>query len=154
MKFEHLVEINDPLNPLVTPLDRRQLWRGLVRRAENPLQFVYGLDECLLGERGTDFVERRLRFGSRWVQDRVTFLPPVATEYRVQDTADYPASRLHIAIEEPVPGRLYLRFRYELAGEVSPPDDATAELRRQAWFAADLDTVSRIRGLVEGGQLG
>jgi hypothetical protein len=154
VKFEHLVEINDLLNPLVTPLDRRQLWRGLVRRAENPLQFVYGLDECLLGERGTDFVERRLRFGERWVEDRVTFLPLQATYYDVRASADYPASRLCISIEEPAPGRLYLRFRYELAGEVSPPDSATAELRRQAWFAADLDTASHIRGLVEGGQLG
>ncbi|MCE2971700.1 MAG: hypothetical protein LW847_16060, partial [Burkholderiales bacterium] len=28
MRFEHLIEINDPLMPLLTPLTRAQLWRG------------------------------------------------------------------------------------------------------------------------------
>ena len=40
MKFEHLIEINDPLNPLIDPLSVDQLWRGLVLRAESPKLFV------------------------------------------------------------------------------------------------------------------
>jgi len=32
MKFEHLIEINDPLNPLADTMTREQLWRGLVLR--------------------------------------------------------------------------------------------------------------------------
>ena len=54
MKFSHLIQINDPLNPLIDPLSREQLWRGLVLRAENPLLFVMGLDRF-------EIVERRLR---------------------------------------------------------------------------------------------
>ena len=40
MKFEHLVEINDPMNPLLDTLTREQLWHGLVLRAEQPKLFI------------------------------------------------------------------------------------------------------------------
>jgi hypothetical protein len=43
MRFEHLVQINDPLQPLATEVSREQLRRGLVRRAERPAEFVLGL---------------------------------------------------------------------------------------------------------------
>jgi len=33
MKFEHLIEINDPLNPLIDALTLEHRWRGLVLRA-------------------------------------------------------------------------------------------------------------------------
>jgi len=33
MRFEHLVQINDPLQPLLTEVSRAQLWHGLARRA-------------------------------------------------------------------------------------------------------------------------
>ena len=48
MKFEHLIEINDPLNPLMDTLTREQLWRGLVLHAESPKLFVPHLDECTI----------------------------------------------------------------------------------------------------------
>lgn len=153
MKFEHLVEINDPNDPQVAPLGRAQLWRGLVLRVENPLGFIYGLDECTLGERGVDFVDRTLRFGGRHIRDRVRFLPQETTDYHIPAGPDYPASHLQIRIEEPAPGRLYLRFLYEIADGSGPQDETTAELRKQAYFAADLDTVSRIRELAKQGQL-
>lgn len=152
LKFEHLVEINDPANPGLVPLSRSQLWQGLVLRAEQPGLFLYGLDACSLDERGPDYLARTLHFGSRRVRDRVSFMPVESTLYEAAATAEYPASRLLIRIEEPAPGHLYLRFRYEL--EESPPaDDTTAELRRQAYFAADMDTVSRLRQLAAGGGL-
>ena len=34
LNFEHLVQVNDPLNPLAETLTREQLWQGLVLRAE------------------------------------------------------------------------------------------------------------------------
>ncbi|MHA0111691.1 AtaL-like protein, partial [Klebsiella pneumoniae] len=40
MKFNHLIQINDPLNPLIDSLTREQLWRGLVLRAESPRLFM------------------------------------------------------------------------------------------------------------------
>ena len=48
MKFNHLIQINDPLNPLIDSLTREQLWRGLVLRAESPRLFMPHLDDCRL----------------------------------------------------------------------------------------------------------
>lgn len=46
MKFVHLIEINAADNPLIAPLTRAQVWRGLVMRAERPTLFVLALDAC------------------------------------------------------------------------------------------------------------
>ena len=51
MRFEHLVQINDPLMPLLTEVSRAQLWRGLVLRAEDPAQFVVGLERATIDAR-------------------------------------------------------------------------------------------------------
>jgi hypothetical protein len=48
LNFEHLVQINDPLNPFVDTMTRDQLWEGLVLRAEQPQLFVLGLDTCTI----------------------------------------------------------------------------------------------------------
>ena len=36
MRFEHLVEVNDPLNPLIDTLTLNQIWQGLVLRVREP----------------------------------------------------------------------------------------------------------------------
>lgn len=51
MKFEHLIEINDILNPLAEVITRRTLWRGLVLRAESRKLFVSYLDDALIEDR-------------------------------------------------------------------------------------------------------
>ena len=75
MKFEHLIEINDPLNPLIDSLTREQLWRGLVLHAESPKLFVPHLDECDISERSDSGFSRRLRYGELVIEDKVTLLP-------------------------------------------------------------------------------
>ncbi len=45
MKFSHLIQIDDPSNPLIEALTREQLWKGLVLSAERPALFVLALDE-------------------------------------------------------------------------------------------------------------
>lgn len=164
MRFEHLVEINDPLMPLLTPLTRAQLWRGLVRRAEQPTEFVLGLEGYALRARGTTaagvWLERRLDFGSFAVEDRVELTPLAGSFTRTAAGPTWPASTLAIRIEEPRPAALYLRFTYEFddgaANDADIGDDAaqTLTLRRRAYTAADLDTVQRIRELAEAGALG
>lgn len=160
MRFEHLIEINDPLNPLLDPLSRSQLWKGLVRRAENPVEFVLGLNRATIHERIEDGTEtelkRTLDFGAFEVHDRVRLAPLSHTEIRTQASPHFPASRLLIRIEEPHPDRLYLRFVYEsdVADGSGELDVTTATLRNQAYESADLDTVARIRALAEQGALG
>ncbi len=160
MHYEHLVEINDPLNPLLEPLTRAQLWQGLVRRAEHPVEFVMGLNSATVHARRDDGhtteLERTLDFGVFQVHDTVRLTPQSHSEIRTRASAHFPASTMTIRIEEPQPGRLYLRFVYASAaadgeGEL---DDTTVALRNQAYESADLDTVARIRALAEEGALG
>ncbi len=160
MRYEHLVEINDPLNPLLEPLSRAQLWRGLVRRAEQPAAFVLGLVAATIHRRiqdGTEVeLERTLDFGPFQVHDRVRLVPLVHTQTHTAASAHFPASQLLIRIEEPAPEQLYLRFIYEsdVADGAGALDAVTAALRNQAYESADLDTVALIRRLAEQGELG
>lgn len=159
MRFEHLVEINDPLMPLLTELTRAQLWQGLVARAEMPALFTPALDGAVVDARrehdGVTELARTLDYGTFRVHDTVHLHPGQRTEVHTQAGATWPASRLTITIEEPQPGALFLRFVYESA-EVEGTgdlDEVTVKLRRQAYQAADLDTVQRIRQLAEDGEL-
>lgn len=160
MRYEHLVEINDPGNPLLDPLSRHQLWRGLLRRAEVPREFVLGLEGATIHERIEDGAAielvRTLDFGSFQVRDRVRLTPLSHSEIRTEASALYPASTMTIRIEEPAPDRLFLRFVYESDADDggSALDAATSALRNQAYESADLDTVAQIRRLAEAGALG
>ena len=160
MRFEHLVQINDPLMPLLETLTREQLWRGLVLRAEDPTQFILGLDAAHIRSRhesaGVTELERTLDFGSFRVDDRVRLVPGKRTEIHTAPGPTWPASRMTISIEEPQPELLFLRFIYE-SDEVVGQDEldrVTLALREQAYESSDLDTVVRIRALAEQGQLG
>jgi hypothetical protein len=160
MRYEHLVQINDPLMPLLDTLTRNQLWQGLVLRAEDPTQFVLGLEGATIHSRevrgGVHELTRTLDFGSFKVHDRVRLVRDRRSEIHTTAGPTWPASRLTITIEEPAPELLFLRFVYE-ADEA--PGDAEVDpviiaLREQAYESADLDTVVRIRALAEQGVLG
>jgi hypothetical protein len=160
MRFEHLVEINDPLMPLLPELTRAQLWRGLVLRAEDPTLFIGGLDSVTIDARrelsGVTELERTLDYGSFRVRDRVRLFPQQRSEIHTAAGTSWPASRMTIAIEEPSPDALFLRFIYEAESEVAGVgglDEMTIALRQQAYQGADLDTVVRIRELAEAGRL-
>jgi hypothetical protein len=160
VRYEHLVQINDPLMPLLDPLTRNQLWQGLVLRAEEPTQFVLGLEGATIHTRTSRGrireLTRTLDFGSFRVKDRVRLIKDQRSEIHTQAGPTWPASRLTITIEEPAPDLLFLRFVYEsdeVAGE-GGLDAITVALREQAYRSADLDTVIRIRALAEEGVLG
>lgn len=154
MQFEHLIEINDPFNPLIDALTRQQLWQGLVLRAESPKLFMPHLDECIL-EPGAECLGRRLRFGKLEVVDQVTFVPQQQVVYEVAAQQEISQSRLCMTIEEPAPERLYVRFQYSDSHSASE-DAANAmydDFRRSAYKEADIDTIRIIRELASRGQL-
>jgi len=156
MRYEHLVQVNDPLQPLLTEVSREQLRRGLQRRAEQPVEFVLGLDGATIEARddapGGVRLARTLDFGSFRVRDRVT-LDANGSFTEIEAGATHAAARLTIRIEEPVPGSLFLRFVYE-SDDAEAGDAVSRQLREQAYRAADIDTVWRIRDLAERGELG
>jgi len=149
MKFSHLIQINDPFDPLIDPLSREQLWRGLVLRAENPLLFVMALDGFEIVARGDNMLVRELRFGKLTLRDRVRFEPMRQVRYEIEAAGESPAGTLVMTIEEPEPEQLFLRFDYEtLQGDTAAPiDEFYGRFAKQAYVEADIDTVSTIRRL-------
>ncbi|MGH8401384.1 MAG: AtaL-like protein [Gammaproteobacteria bacterium] len=151
MRYEHLIQVNDPDDAAIIPLTRQQLWHGLVVRAEDPVGFVYGLDAMRIRARGRGFIERELHFGTRIIHDRVEFVDAESVRYDIEPSMEFPASHLLIHIEEPRPSHLFLRFSY---ASVTQEEGADYEdYIKQAYFEADLDSVSRIRMLAASGML-
>lgn len=153
LTFEHLVQINDPLMPLIAPLTRDDIWRGLYLRALAPTQFVMGLESCVIEKHeeigGHAFLSRVLDFGPFQVHDQVTLIPQETVRVLAPATSMWPRSEATVTIEEPEEGALFLRFRYELdlSEDSEDMDETTVAIRKQAYVAADMDTVQRIREL-------
>ena len=155
MKFNHLVEINDPLNPLIEPLTRDQVWRGLMLRASSPKLFVPWLDACNLVQRSVDAIDRELRYGDVVICDHVTFVAQQQVQYHVPAQQDIPPSHLDMTIEEPQPGLLFVRFAYQDAGAdaAGTTEAFYNEFRRSAYQESDIDTIRIIRELAADGRL-
>ncbi|MET0268082.1 MAG: SRPBCC family protein [Duganella sp.] len=156
MKFEHLIEINDPLNPLLDSMTIEQLWSGLVLRAESPKLFMPQLDEAIIDERTENTFRRRLRFGQLVVEDRVRLEPLQRVVYEVPAQNEISASTLTMSIEQPTPETLFVRFQYSDSNDAAT-DAANAmydEFRRSAYQEADIDTIGMLRELASQGRLG
>lgn len=150
MKFEHLIEINDPGNPLLPLLTRDQLWQGLMYRAEDATHFLPGLDACIILERRDDMLQRRLDFGRAAIEDCVTWSRCEWICFAVTSTGTHAGGTLTISIEEPEADHLFLRFAYAttLGESASDEDAAYAEFVKSAYHASDIETVRVIRTLL------
>jgi len=155
MKFEHLIEINDILNPIADFLTREQLWRGLVLRAESPKLFVPHLDEASIVDRTQASMSRTLRYGNLSVTDTVNFVHLEQIHYDVPAQGEIPPSSLRMIIEEPNAEHLFVRFVYENSAsqEQDQAEEMYNEYRRSAYLEADIDTIRMIRELAESGRL-
>ncbi|MGN6316005.1 SRPBCC family protein [Trinickia sp.] len=147
MNFEHLVQVNDPLNPLAETLTRDQLWQGLVLRAEQPQLFVLGLDSCTILSRTADTLERELHYGHATVRDRVTLTTNESVRYDILATDAHVGGSLTMTIEQPDALQLFLRFEYAttLPAPDTEDDRQTSEIVKSAYREADIDTVRLIR---------
>jgi len=155
MKFEHLIEINDPLNPLIDTITREQLWRGLVIRAESPKMFVPHLDECQIGERSSGSFTRRLRYGDLVIEDTVVLTPLQQVRYEVPAQGEIAASSLRMIIEAPTNAMLLVRFCYDdgTGEHVDAANKMYDEFKKSAYQEADLDTIRILRQLAAQGKL-
>ena len=157
MKFEHLVQINDPSLPGVDWLTRQQLWFGLVARAWKPTRFILGLEDAQViqtGQQGNiTTLARVLNYGPFQIADTMELHEEERTETRITANQFCGDSTLTISIEEPDQGELWLRFQYQVSDAPSAADVPGAssqdvdEIRKQAYRAADIDTVKMIREL-------
>ena len=156
MKFTHLVQINDITNPLIDTVTREQLWAGLKLRAEDPSQFVIGLDSFHVVTRNENELVRELHFGRLTVRDHVSFAPMHHVRYQIEPAPEVPAATLVTTIEEPEPEQLFVRFEYDTKPlEGGPPvDPYYQEFVKDAYMEADIDAIRTIRRLITEGKLG
>ena len=131
LNFEHLIQINDPLNPLVASMTREQLWEGLVLRAEQPQLFVLGLDSCTILSRTGSTMERELHYGQATVRDRVTLTPNESVRYDILATEAHVDGSLTMMIEQPDARQLFLRFEYRTTLPTADNEDATDRRDRE-----------------------
>ncbi len=153
MNFEHLLQINDPENPLIAPLSRQELWQGLLHRVENPVPFLPGLETCTILERQANQLLRELDFGPAVIQDRVTLHDLTWVRFAIVPSDVHAGGSLTITIEEPEPGFLFLRFAYEttLASNPNSEERAYIEYVKSAYHQSDVDCVRIIRTLAADG---
>lgn len=154
MRFEHLIEINNPADPRIFPLSRAQLWQGLVLRVEAPKLFIPHLDTCTIMARSNHTVSRQLKFGDLTVNDHVYYTPLNRIRIQVPEQPDILASTLEMTIEEPQPDRLFVRFVYEDSALEEGPEAVYHDFRRSAWHESDIDTIRLIREMAAQGRLG
>lgn len=155
MKFQHVVRINHPQNPLIDSLTREQVWRGLVMKAENPLLFVPTLDSFKLLARHADWIERELHFGRLVVRDRISFELSHRMRQETEASGEIPAATLKTSIEAPDEWQLLVRFDYAShSPNGAPPVDPLYQgFIEQAYVEADTDAIRTIRRLVVEGKL-
>lgn len=154
VRYEHLVQINDPLNPLIDPLSRDKLWRGLMRYIETPVAFVEGLDRGTVTARHDNHLQRELQFGRHTVRDEVTLEPMQRIHVATRATPEIPAGTLTITIEDHGMEILCVRFLYETFPQGHPPVGAEyREVMKEAYRHAGIDIIRRIREYAEVGRL-
>ncbi len=154
VRYEHLVQINDPLNPLIDPLSRDKLWRGLMRYIETPVAFVEGLDRGTVTARHDNHLRRELQFGRHTVRDEVTLEPMQRIRVATCATPEIPAGTLTITIEDHGMEILCVRFLYETFPQGHPPVGVEyREAMKEAYKHAGIDIIRRIREYAEAGRL-
>ena len=146
MRFEHIIIVNDLLDPLVEPLSLEQIWSGLVGSLEDPVRFLPGLDEARILSRAADGFRRELHFGHVVIHDRVRLVPRERLEISFEATPEVPALTRTLTIEAPVEGEYIVRFVYERRPEGhAPVEPAYLQVLEDAWLAADIDLIAQIR---------
>jgi hypothetical protein len=141
----HLVRVNDPANAVDVFMSREQLWTGLWQTIVAPYSFDATVDACTVDHVGSDRLERSLTRGGVTSTDAVDIAPTDSLNIRAGGS--HAGSSLRIAIEEPAPQMLFVRFTYELAGSPDLPPEQAAALRA-AYEASDVDRMRQVRRYV------
>lgn len=154
MRFEHLIEINNPAQPLVTPFAREALWAGLMLRVHEPQRFPLGPDRCEITP-GAELnaLRRRLHFGALQMGDTVAWESGRALRFQPDARDEVTPVNLTITLEEPAAGVLLLRFVYESAAPLSAEEAFYNDYRQSAWLENDRDMVRTLRQWLAEGAL-
>ena len=124
-----------------------------MHRVEDSVPFLPGLESCTIIERTEEWLLRELDFGPAVIQDRVTLVEQQWVRFEILPSPAHAGGSLTIAIEEPEPECLFLRFTYQttLAENGNPEERAYGEYVKSAYHQSDVECVRIIRTLAAGG---
>ena len=144
-----------PVNAEEPPLNRAQIWQGLLLKAENPVPFLDAMSSCTVIDRGHDWLLRDFTLRGEDMQERVTFEPQERVTFERTKS-----SAMGTIVNEIVTldcGGMGLRFTFALnvAGLAvgSPQESALAERMSQSYFVGVASTLAEIRRKVRSGEL-
>jgi hypothetical protein len=111
------VAVND--DPQQPRLSRRDVWQGLVLKADNALPFVPQMTRCDVLERGDNWLLREITFRGEDARERVSLFPEQRVQFeRVQGRT---RGTIDNEILEDERGELHLRFAFALEAEGIAP---------------------------------
>ncbi len=149
------VPVNDRNNPDLPILNRSQVWRGLVLKAENALPFVPKMTECNTFERGENYLVRDIVFRGDPARERVTFYPEKKVLF--ERLSGNTLGTIQNEIEEDDKKNLSLRFTFSLEKEGilpnSPQEQEYAKQMEGDYLGAVQATLDAIRKWVKEGTL-
>ena len=154
MRFEHLLEINNPEQALAAPFAREALWAGLMLRVHEPQRFPLGPDRCEVKPGSeTNELRRRLHFGALQMSDTVAWAACEVLRFQPDPREGATPVNLTITLEEPAAGVLLLRFVYESVAPLSAEEAFYNDYRQSAWLENDRDMVRTLRQWLAEGAL-
>jgi hypothetical protein len=124
------IRVNDDASE--TTLDRSQVWRGLVMKAENPLPFVPVISSCTVIERRADGLVRDIVDKGDTIRETVTFHPERMVKF--ERTSGRVLGTILNEIVEEANGDLALKFTFTLTIE-----NVAAGIAEEQAFAAQME---------------
>ncbi|SFN11626.1 protein of unknown function [Formivibrio citricus] len=153
MRYEHLVAVNDLSNPAYFSVSRAQLWRGLLLRVEQPQLFIPNVESVVFLDKTDEYLLREMRLGVLLVKDAIRLQPASTIHFVTEPGEQHRGGQLLLAIEEPEPESLFVRFSYEIPSGDDPEDSQYEDYLKEMWRQVDAECICLIRELAESGRL-
>ncbi|MGC1480953.1 MAG: SRPBCC family protein [Chthoniobacterales bacterium] len=151
--FSRAVAVNPPSASF--KLTRRQLWLGLIRKAENPVGFVPGMESSEIVERVKDGLIREAVYQGSKIRERVTIFEDHAIDFQQIETSNVGSVANFVSGDD---DQLVLTFTFALrfpgVPEESPEEQRQGKDAEEAFLPAVAHTVSAIREMAVRGELG
>ncbi len=152
LKFEHIIQINDPADDEIPVLTRSQLWEGLVLRARRPDKFIDSLKVTTM-EYAEDEFERIIDVGEVRFRELVMLYPDESIHTKTLEEFEQIEAESITRLEEPEDGYLFVRFNYRREIEEDGAVDVGEHLK-SAYLQTDRDAIALIRVLAQSGIFG
>ena len=146
MHYEHIVQINDPRDPRVQPVDAAALWRAVLLSATEPQRFRPELDGAEVVALEPMRWQRRLHFGTLTaIEDLRADAQAQSLVQSILAPPELAGGSRTVRIEAPAPGHLVLRFLYASPHASAGTDADQRNAFRSAYRQADLAQVEIMR---------